>query len=106
MMGTSEDLAFFLDPTPDPFTRCLLALAAACTPVALRRLREAFPAQVITWEIWMRLEDIPTAAELRALVSMIWPPPAPLGVPDAALIAAMVGDYQAGRIALPLAGQS
>jgi hypothetical protein len=105
-VGTGDDLARFLDPTPDPFTRCLLQLAAACTPACLRRLREAFPAQVITWEVWTRLDDIPAAGELRRLVSMIWPPAPMLGVPDANVIADMVTDYKAGRIALPAGNQS
>jgi hypothetical protein len=104
-VGTGDDLARFLDPTPDPFTRCLLALAAACTPACLRRLREAFPSQVITWEIWCRLDEIPTAGQLRGLVSMVWPPPPVLGLPPAESVAAMVDDYKVGRIALPAGNQ-
>lgn len=98
-VGTGDDLARFLDPTGDPFTRCLLQLAAACTPALLRKLREAFPAQVVAWEIWSQLEEIPSAGLLRALVAMVWWP-GRNGIPAAETIAFMLADYKAGRIAL------
>lgn len=98
-VGSGEDLARFLDPTGNLWTRQLLALAAAASPENLAALRDLWPAEIIAWEIWSRLEEIPSAGDLRALTGMVWP--SRPGVPDAETIAAMVGDYKHGRITLP-----
>ena len=100
-VGTGEDLARFLDPTGDPWTKSLLQLAAAAAadPARLARLRQAFPAEVVTWEVWSALEDIPSAGQLRALVALVWWP-GRNGIPTAETIAFMIADYRAGRVTL------
>ena len=105
-VGDGLDLARFLDPTGDPFTKMLLELTAVASgdPARLKRLREAFPAEVVTWEVWAKLEEIPTAEQLRALVGMVWWP-GRNGIPAAETIAFMVADYKKGHIALPVREQ-
>jgi len=101
-VGTGEDLARFLDQTGGPFTRQLLqtaAAAAAAGPAILRQLREAFPREVVAWEIWSRLEEIPTAGQLEAMIGLVWWP-GRNGIPKAETIAFMVADYQAGKVTL------
>jgi hypothetical protein len=104
-VGTGEDLARFLS-TDQPWTRQLLQLVATAEPVQRAKLRVAFPAEVITWEIWGALEEIPSAGDLRALVSMVWPPAPGLGIPPVESVAAMVTDYKHGRVALPARARS
>jgi hypothetical protein len=103
-VATGEDLARFLDPAGVPFTLVLLKLAVAANATQRAALREAFPAQVITWEIWSQLEEIPSAGDLRALAGMIWP--SNLGVPGASLILDLLTDYKHGRITLPARAES
>lgn len=98
-VGTGEDLARFLDPTGDPFIRLLLQTVAAAGLETRARLRAAFPAYVIPWEVWSQLEEVPSAGELRALAAMLWPND--FLVPDTETIAAMVADYRHGRVTLP-----
>ena len=102
-VGTGKDLARFLDPTGDPWTRPLLQLAAPANPVKLAGLREAIPAQVVTWEVWSKPRGHPVRRVLRALAGLIWWP-GRNGIPTAETIAAMVADYKHGRIAMPRAG--
>lgn len=109
MTGTDDvangrDLARFLNPTGDPFTMLLLQLAAVTVdnPARLKQLREAFPAEIVTWQIWSNLEEIPTADQLRALVGMVWWP-GRNGIPATETIAFMIADYKKGKIALRVA---
>lgn len=100
-VATGKDLARFLDPTGDPFVHLLLQLAAttAANPERLRRLREAFPAEVVSWEVWSALEDVPAAGLLRQLVGLVWWP-GRNGIPAAETIAFMIADYKTGRVTL------
>lgn len=100
-VATGEDLARFLERIGGPWMPRLLSLIATADAGQRARLRVAFPREVITWEIWSALEEIPSAGELRFLVGLVWPPPPVLGIPDPAVVAQMVADYKAGRIALP-----
>jgi hypothetical protein len=101
-VGTGDDLTEFLtDPERifmRPFTRLLIqaAAAAVAAPVELDRLYRAFPRQLITWQLYASLEDVPTASELAALVARIWP--SDTGVPPRREVIMLARDWTHGRV--------
>jgi len=63
-------LALFLGGSPDSFTGMLIHLIAKGDPENRAKLRLGFPDQVLAWELWSGMEDIPTAMELVTVIAL------------------------------------
>ncbi len=63
-------LALFLGGSPTDFIGLLIHLIAKADPGHRGRLRLGFPDEVLAWELWSAMEDVPTARELVTVIAM------------------------------------